>query len=90
MIDCSHANAMKDPVRQMKVLRSAVRQRREGQEAIIGVMIESNLGEGTQPIPDDRTKLAWGVSITDPCLGWDHTEESLRWAHEQLSRLRDA
>jgi len=84
MIDCSHSNSLKDPSRQQKILRSAVRQRREGQDALVGVMIESNLGYGRQDIPENRADLLYGVSITDPCLDWDTTEESLRWAYAQL------
>ncbi len=84
MIDCSHSNSLKDPSRQQKILRSAVRQRREGQTALVGVMIESNIGYGRQDIPDDRADLLYGVSITDPCIDWDTTEESLRWAYAQL------
>lgn len=84
MIDCSHSNSLKDPSRQQKILRSAVRQRREGQSALVGVMIESNIGYGRQDIPENRADLLYGVSITDPCLDWDTTEESLRWAYAQL------
>ena len=84
MIDCSHSNSLKDPSRQQKILRSAVRQRREGQRALVGVMIESNIGYGRQDIPENRADLLYGVSITDPCIDWDTTEESLRWAYAQL------
>ncbi len=85
MVDCSHANSAKDPSRQEKVLRSVVRQRREGQSAIIGFMMESNLGHGRQDIPENLDDLVYGVSVTDPCIGWDATENSLRWAHAQLA-----
>ncbi len=84
MIDCSHSNSRKEPTRQEKVLRSLVRQRREGRREIIGFMMESNLGYGRQDIPDNLADLAYGVSVTDPCLDWDRTENALRWAHEQL------
>ncbi|MFW5743371.1 MAG: 3-deoxy-7-phosphoheptulonate synthase [Spirochaetota bacterium] len=84
MIDCSHSNSLKDPSRQQKILRSAVRQRREGQDALVGVMIESNIGYGRQDIPENRADLLYGVSITDPCIDWDTTEESLRSAYAQL------
>ena len=46
--------------------------------AIIGVMIESNLEEGNQPIPDDLDDLKYGVSITDACIDWSTTETVLR------------
>jgi len=87
MVDCSHANAQKDPVRQEKVLRSVVRQRREGQSSIMGFMMESNLGCGRQEIPENLDELEYGVSVTDPCLGWDATENALRWAHSQLAQV---
>ena len=86
MIDCSHANSQKDATRQLKALRSAIRQRIEGQGAITGIMMESNLEAGNQPIPADRSELVYGVSITDPCLDWDRTEEALRWAHGELAK----
>jgi 3-deoxy-7-phosphoheptulonate synthase len=84
MVDCSHANSMKDPTRQQKVLRSVIRQRREGQLSLIGFMLESNIGFGRQDIPESSSELAYGVSVTDPCLDWDATEADLRWAHSQL------
>jgi 3-deoxy-7-phosphoheptulonate synthase len=86
MIDCSHSNSRKDPTRQEKVLRSLIRQRTEGRHEIIGFMMESNLGYGRQDIPENLDELAYGVSVTDPCLDWDRTENALRWAHEQLSK----
>ena len=83
MVDCSHSNSLREPTRQEKVLRSLVRQRKEGQAAIIGFMLESNLQEGSQPMaaPAD---LKYGISITDPCMVWEQTEEVLRWAHQEL------
>jgi 3-deoxy-7-phosphoheptulonate synthase len=47
-------------------------------------MIESNLEEGSQPIPSDLSKLRYGVSITDACISWETTERILRWSHEML------
>ncbi len=85
MVDCSHANSLKDPTRQEKVLRSVVRQRREGQRYLVGFMLESNLGPGRQEISGSREELAYGVSITDPCLDWERTERALRWAHDALA-----
>jgi 3-deoxy-7-phosphoheptulonate synthase len=87
MVDCSHANSLKDEIRQEKVLRSVIRQRREGQTSIIGFMIESNLCAGRQDIPPRLEDLEYGVSVTDACLGWDATENALRWAHAQLATV---
>ena len=49
-----------------------------GNKSIIGVMVESNLEEGNQPIPDDLDDLKYGVSITDACIDWQATEALLR------------
>ena len=51
---------------------------RDGNKSIIGVMIESNLESGNQPIPDDLDDLKYGVSITDACIDWASTETLLR------------
>jgi 3-deoxy-7-phosphoheptulonate synthase len=80
VIDCSHANSKKNPARQPLVLRHVLRQVLEGDTSIVGVMLESNLHEGAQPIPEDRSQLRYGVSITDACLGWEDTEAALRQA----------
>jgi len=77
MIDCSHGNSQKDPIRQLDVLNSVADQINAGNESIIGVMLESNLQEGNQPIPDDLSDIKPGVSITDACIGWETTEEKL-------------
>jgi 3-deoxy-7-phosphoheptulonate synthase len=84
LIDCSHANSMKDFSRQNKVFRSLIRQRSEGQDAIVGFMLESNLNAGRQDIPDDPADLAYGVSVTDPCIGWEETHSLLSGAHAEL------
>ena len=86
MVDCSHANSAKQHARQEDVWHSLVEQRKGGTKAITGVMIESNLSEGAQPIPADLSALRYGVSVTDACLGWDVTERMLRWGHEELSK----
>lgn len=78
MIDCSHANSRKDPARQIDVLKSIAEQINDGNRSIIGTMLESNLEEGNQPIPDDLRDIKPGVSITDACLGWDTTASCLK------------
>ena len=85
MVDCSHANSVKDPTRQEKVLRSIIRQRGEGQDALMGFMLESNIGYGRQDIPENPAHLEYGVSVTDPCLDWHASENALRWAHARLA-----
>lgn len=78
MIDCSHANSNKDPSLQPLVLKDIAHQLIEGNTSIIGVMLESHLVEGNQPVPADLSQLRYGVSVTDPCMGWEVTERLLR------------
>ncbi len=78
LVDCSHANSGKVPARQEDAWRSVVEQRRAGTKGLLGAMLESNLEEGSQPFPVERSQLRYGVSITDPCLGWADTERLLR------------
>jgi len=87
MVDCSHANSLGDPSRQGRVLKSIVRQLKEGQKAIIGFMMESNIVAGTQKV-GRLDQLTYGKSITDACLGWEETEELLRRACEDLRVVR--
>jgi 3-deoxy-7-phosphoheptulonate synthase len=72
MIDCSHDNSSKDHRRQGLVSRDVLRQFQEGRQSIMGLMLESNLHPGKQTWKEG-TPLAYGVSITDACLGWDET-----------------
>jgi 3-deoxy-7-phosphoheptulonate synthase len=88
MVDCSHANSGKLHTRQEEVLQNAVAQRAEGNTAVIGLMVESHLNDGNQPIPANLSELKYGVSITDACVGWDTTERMLRHAHTVLSRAQ--
>ncbi|MGD0743908.1 MAG: 3-deoxy-7-phosphoheptulonate synthase [Verrucomicrobiota bacterium] len=87
MVDCSHANSGKQPARQEDVWRSVIQQRIAGTRSLIGLMVESHLNEGNQPIPKKRADLRYGVSLTDACLGWETTERMLRWGHEALGKL---
>jgi 3-deoxy-7-phosphoheptulonate synthase len=80
MVDCSHGNSEKQPVRQEEVLTSLLTSRRSGCAEMIGFMLESNLKEGRQAIPADLGKLEYGVSVTDPCIGWETTERLLETA----------
>jgi len=84
VIDCSHANSMKDHTLQPLVFADCVHQILEGNRSIVGMMLESNLEAGSQPIPADLSTLRYGVSVTDPCIDWATTEEVLRRAHREL------
>lgn len=85
MVDCSHANSGKDPLRQPAVLRDVLDQRLAGDASLRGVMLESHLFDGCQPL---SAELRYGVSITDGCLGWSGTEAMLREAAERLRSRR--
>ncbi|KAK3332294.1 phospho-2-dehydro-3-deoxyheptonate aldolase [Cercophora scortea] len=74
MVDCSHGNSNKDHKNQPKVAKAVADQLREGETAIIGVMIESNIYEGNQKVPvEGPSFLRKGVSITDACIDWEST-----------------
>jgi 3-deoxy-7-phosphoheptulonate synthase len=87
VVDCSHANSWKKPELQPLVMRDVVHQIREGNRSVVGLMVESFIEPGNQPIPEDLSKLRYGCSVTDPCVGWDTTVEMLRSAQPVL---RDA
>ncbi|MCJ1366517.1 Phospho-2-dehydro-3-deoxyheptonate aldolase amt16 [Acarospora aff. strigata] len=78
MVDCSHGNSLKNHRNQPKVVADLAAQIENGEEAIMGVMIESNINEGAQKVPKEgKSGLKYGVSITDACIGWDDTEQVL-------------
>ena len=99
MVDCSHGNSAKQPERQSEVIRAILAQMSAGTPSLIGAMIESNLNPGCQPFPPKSrrqaqrgaagrekvlSRLRYGVSITDPCLGWPETESLVREVHAAL------
>jgi 3-deoxy-7-phosphoheptulonate synthase len=86
LVDCSHAQTAKDYNKQTSVFRALVEQRCARGEAIMGVMLESNIGPGNQPLTHNRANLKYGVSITDPCIDWPTTEQCLLEAAEALAR----
>lgn len=77
MVDCSHANSNKNHELQPLVLDNVTNQIAEGNQSIMGVMIESNLGAGNQKIPKNLDDLEYGVSVTDACIDWDTTVAAL-------------
>ena len=85
MVDCSHANSAKQHARQEDVWHSVIEQRVGGTRSLMGVMIESFLGDGNQPFPRPANELRYGVSITDACVSWETTERMLRWGYEKLA-----
>ncbi len=80
-VDCSHGNSDKNPLKQSEVLENISGQIKDGNESIIGLMIESNLKEGNQKIGSDVDPE---VSITDAGLGWEDTERAILDFYEKL------
>jgi 3-deoxy-7-phosphoheptulonate synthase len=81
MVDCSHGNSNKDYRKQPKVFNGVLKQVTEGQQSILGMMLESHLKSGRQPL---KNELEYGQSITDGCIDWESTEQLLRDAHKAL------
>jgi len=84
VVDCSHANSIRDASLQPLVFMDCVHQIKEGNQSIVGLMLESHLNAGNQPIPDDRSQLRYGVSVTDACIDWNTTADLLRRARAEL------
>ncbi len=84
VVDCSHGNSNKDYTRQPLVACDVKNQILEGNQSIIGIMLESHLNEGNQPSTLAREEMQYGVSITDACISWDTTEELLRKLADEL------
>ena len=87
MIDASHGNSEKDHQRQSLVVREVAAQVAKGEKGIIGMMMESFLVDGRQDLTD-RSRLVYGKSITDACLGWDATVPVLRTLAESVRARR--
>lgn len=77
MVDCSHANSNKDHNLQPLVLENVSNQILEGNNSIIGVMIESHINGGSQKLSSNPDEMKYGVSVTDACIDWETTERSL-------------
>ena len=88
MIDCSHGNSNKDYRLQPAVFESVIQQIYDGNEGIMGLMLESNLHEGNQKMPKDKSELKYGVSITDSCISWETTEKVIRDGFRMLSHRK--
>ena len=91
MVDCSHANSSKQHEKQLEVARDIAAQVSGGSTRGVGVMIESHLQAGAQkftPGKDVPSALAYGQSITDACLGWDDSVESLEVLSQAVKARR--
>ncbi|ADI13943.1 3-deoxy-7-phosphoheptulonate synthase [Truepera radiovictrix] len=85
IVDCSHHNSGYDHRRQALVWREVLAQRVAGNRDLVGLMLESNLKGGKQRIPENLSGLEYGVSVTDPCVGWETTAALLEEAHDALA-----
>lgn len=85
VIDCSHGNCNKDHRLQSGVFENVIQQILDGNKSIVGLMLESHLYEGNQPLSSNLEKLKYGVSVTDKCIGWNETEKIILAAYEKLS-----
>ncbi|MBE7465067.1 MAG: 3-deoxy-7-phosphoheptulonate synthase [Planctomycetes bacterium] len=86
LVDCSHGNSSKDPAKQAIAWRDVCAQYRAGEGRLMGISLESNLKPGKQTWKEGA-KLAYGVSITDGCIGFEETETLLR---EMAAAVREA
>jgi len=91
VVDCSHANSYKKPELQPLVMQDCINQicaqRKAGHRSIVGLMIESFIEAGNQPIPADLSQLKYGCSVTDACVDWATTEKMIRDADQALRLL---
>ncbi|MBI2810116.1 MAG: 3-deoxy-7-phosphoheptulonate synthase [Candidatus Melainabacteria bacterium] len=85
MIDCSHGNRQNHFDGQQEVFLSVLEQIEKGNDKIFGLMLESHLESGSQPLTEDPALLKYAISITDPCLDWKTTEELVHSADEAFS-----
>lgn len=82
IVDCSHDNSGKNPNNQPSVFQNTLRQIIEGNRNIRGMILESFLHAGSQPIGKNMHP---GISVTDPCIDWQTTEQIITWGAKQLS-----
>ena len=84
IVDCSHANSGKRHQGQTFVWKNVIDQRLEGDDSLVGLMLESFIHEGNQKITENMSDLKYGVSVTDECISWETTEKLILGAHEKL------
>ncbi|MCB1112255.1 MAG: 3-deoxy-7-phosphoheptulonate synthase [Chlamydiales bacterium] len=85
LVDCSHGNCQGDHNTQVSVFESVIHQAIEGNNNIRGLLLESHLFSGRQPIKSDGTKLRYAVSLTDSCLDWNTTKRLIQWGYVKLN-----
>ena len=87
LVDCSHGNCQRQADLQKAVFASLLDQFLQGSPHLLGMMLESHLEEGAQTLSESPTTLQYGISVTDPCLGWHDTEHLIRDAFRQVSLI---
>ena len=87
MIDFSHGNSSKKPEKQVDVGHDVARQISGGDDRVFGVMVESHLKAGRQDLVPGKP-LAYGVSITDGCIGWDESRALLETLADAVRKRR--
>ncbi len=88
MIDASHSNSEKKYKKQLDVIENICGQLEKGSRKIMGVMIESNLVEGNQPL-EGNPNIPYGQSITDGCIGWEDTVKAIDKLAKAVRARRD-
>ena len=90
LVDCSHANSNKDYALESVAFQDVLQQRLSGNTGVVGMMLESNLFASSQKLDEgDPSKLEYGVSITDSCIGWEETDALLSQAYQALAAGAD-
>lgn len=84
MVDCSHANSNKNHELQVLVMENVTNQVIEGNRSIVGIMVESHIKAGNQKISSNRDEMEYGMSVTDACIDWAATEQSILAMHNKL------
>lgn len=88
IVDCSHDNSNKNYNEQSTVFKSILNQILDGEQRIRGMVLESHLCGGSQPMQDSPDLLRYAISLTDPCLDWDSTEKLVLYAHDLLNAFK--
>jgi 3-deoxy-7-phosphoheptulonate synthase len=87
MVDCSHANSNKNHELQPLVMENVTNQILEGNQSIVGLMVESNLLAGNQKLSSNRDDMEYGKSVTDACIDWETTENAIMAMHDKLKPI---
>jgi len=87
VVDCSHGNSNKDYRRQPLVADNVFNQILEGNQSIIGIMLESHLHAGNQSAELPKQELQYGVSVTDACIDFETTTSLIEKANAKLQTV---